>query len=48
LCRKNVVGGKTSDGAISLYERVDCYDERDMESQTAKVNVERKMALLQN
>jgi hypothetical protein len=52
LCRKSPVGGKTSNGAetyrtVSVYRSVDCCKERNLESQDAKLNVERRIALLQ-
>jgi transcriptional regulator of heat shock response len=52
LCRRSAVGGKTSNEAdtyktISVYQSVDCCNERSMASQVANLNVERQMALLQ-
>jgi hypothetical protein len=51
---ESAVGRKTSNGAetyktIRVYESVDFYDARgiEMEDQAAKLNIERKMALLQ-
>jgi hypothetical protein len=52
LCKKSAIEGKTSNGAetyrtVSIYRIVDCCNEHSMESQAAKLNVERRTALLQ-
>jgi hypothetical protein len=52
LRRTSAVGGKTSNGAetyrtVNVYRSVECCNERSMKSQVAKLNVQRRMALLQ-
>jgi hypothetical protein len=49
LCRRGAVGRKTSNRAktyrkVSIYRRVDCCNERSIENQAAKLNVERRVA----